>query len=93
MSNKDKEMRAFAEALYPFFLEKLKQEGYFKNCVKAKNATVVSVNGDDIQVKFPYDITSFSIRNETGEDLAEGNIVCLFYWIDLKNVVAMFKVT
>lgn len=89
---KDKEMREFVESLYPYFLEKFKEDGFFKNCVKAKNATVVAIEGNNLKVQFPYDITPFTVRNETGvADLKIGDNVCIIYWIDLKNAVAMFK--
>ena len=91
----DKEMKDFVEALYPFFLEKIKKDGFFKNCVKAKNATVISERstvGSDVEIQLPYDKTSFIARNETGVELVKGDNVCIVYWIDLKNAVAFLKV-
>lgn len=93
MSNK--EMEEFVELLYPFILKKLKEDGYFKNNTKIKNATVVSTqsaNSENVDVKLPYDTTSFTVINKTGETLSKGDTICLFYWIDLKNAVALFKV-
>ena len=104
----NKEIKEFVDTLYPFFVEKLKNDGYFKNNVKMKNATVVSklAEGEsnidkEVEVIFPYDSTSFSVLNKTGVDLNVYNpetktnntdTVCVMYWIDLKNAVAMFKV-
>ena len=90
----NKEIQEFVDMLYPFFLEKMKKDGAFKNNVKMKNATVVSSAGieEDVEVRLPYDTASFSVRNETGKTLSQGDLVCIMYWIDLKNAVAMFKV-
>ena len=94
-----KQIKEFVETLYPFFLEKMKNDGYFKNNVKMKNATVVSSLDDgktninqSVDVRLPYEKESFSIINKTGENLKYGDLVCLMYWIDLKNAVAIFKV-
>ena len=72
----------------------MRDDGYFKNNVKMKNATVVSSAGveGDVEVRLPYDTTSFLVRNETGKPLSQGDLVCVMYWVDLKNAVAMFKV-
>lgn len=90
----NKEIKEFVDMLYPFFLEKIKKDGCFKNNVKMKNATVVSPANieTDVEVILPYDSTSFFVRNETGKTLSQGDLVCLMYWIDLKNAVAIFKV-
>ena len=93
----NKEIEEFVDILYPFFLAKMREDGYLKNNVKMKNATVVSKLSDtnvgkDVEVRFPYDIASFFVRNETGKNLDQGDLVCIMYWIDLKNAVAMFKV-
>ena len=90
----NKEIQEFVDILYPFFLKKMRNDGYFKNNVKIKNATVVSSAGieEDVEVRLPYDITSFFVRNETGKTLSQGDLVCIMYWIDLKNAVAIFKV-
>ena len=89
-----REIEEFVDILYPFFLKKMRNDGYFKNNVKMKNATVVQdANIDDVvEVRLPYDTTSFFVRNETGKPLKGGDLVCIMYWIDLKNAVAMFKV-
>ena len=72
----------------------MRSDGYFKNNVKMKNATVVQDADveEDVEVRLPYDTTSFFVRNETGKPLKSGDLVCIMYWIDLKNAVAMFKV-
>ena len=90
----NKEIEEFVGMLYPFFLEKMKKDGAFKNNVKMKNATVVSSASieEDVEVRLPYDTTSFFVRNETGKVLNQGDLVCIMYWVDLKNAVAMFKV-
>lgn len=91
----NKQIEEFVEIIYPHFLKKMKADGYFKNMVKIKNATVVSESAgveEDVEVRLPYDTTSFFVRNETGKTLIQGDLVCIMYWIDLKNAVAMFKV-
>lgn len=90
----NKQVEEFVDILYPFFLEKMKEDGYLKNNVKMKNATVVNeaTAEGDVKVRLPYDSTSFSVRNETGKTLSVGDLVCVMYWIDLKNAVAIFKV-
>ena len=90
----NKQIEEFVDILYPFFLKKMRNDGYFKSNVKMKNATVVnSADVEEIvEVRLPYDTTSFSARNETGKKLAQGDLVCIMYWVDLKNAVAIFKV-
>ena len=95
----DKILEEFVETLYPYFLKKFKKDNSFKSCVKRKNATVISVltDGDSnigkfVEVVFPYDTTSISVRNETGVDLSQGDLVCLEYSIDIKNSIAVYKV-
>ncbi len=90
----NKEIEEFVDILYPFFLKKMRSDGYFKNNVKIKNATVVKSASaeEDVEVRLPYDTTSFFVRNETGKMLNKGDLVCVMYWVDLKNAVAMFKV-
>jgi DUF2075 family protein len=91
----NKEVEEFVDILYPYFLKKMRDDGYFKNNVKMKNATVVSNSAgveEAVEVRLAYDTTSFFVRNETGKTLIQGDLVCIMYWIDLKNAVAMFKV-
>lgn len=90
----NKQIEEFVDILYPFFLKKMRNDGYFKNNVKMKNATVIkSANSEeDVEVRLPYDTTSLFVRNETGKTLNQGDLVCIMYWIDLKNAVAIFKV-
>ena len=90
----NKQIEELVNILYPFFLKKMSEDGYFKNNVKMKNATVVKPAniGDVVEVRLPYDTTSFFVRNETGKALKQRDLVCIMYWIDLKNAVAMFKV-
>ena len=90
----NKQIEEFVDILYPFFVKKMKKDGYFKNNVKMKNATVVksATAEEDVEVRLPYDATSFFVRNETGKPLNQGDLVCIMYWIDLKNAVAILKV-
>lgn len=95
----NKELEAFVELLYPFFKKKMMSDGTLKNYVMRKNATVVSqlaennTNiGGNIEVVLPFDTTSFSVRNETGVNLNEGDLICIEYCIDLKNAVAVYKI-
>lgn len=94
-----REIENLIEILYPLFKERIKNESFIKNGTKMKNATVVSSLTDGetninqkVDVILPYDTTSFSVINRTGEDLQKGDLVCLMYWIDLKNAVAQYKV-
>lgn len=91
----EKEIQEFVDLLYPHFVKRLMDDGNFKNNVKAKNAIVVSASvadGSNVSVRLPYDTATFTVPNKTGATLVAGNTVCLLYWIDLKNAVAMFKV-
>lgn len=94
-----KQASELVEILYPFFLKKLQEDGLLKNNVKMKNATVVSTLAEgetnidkNVEIKFPFDTVSISVLNKTGVDLNKGDLICLMYWVDLKNAVAMFKV-
>lgn len=95
----NKEIEEFVDVLYPFILKKIKNDSYFKNAVKMKNAIVTSSMGSDstnidkqVGVKFPYDSTSFLALNKTGGELKNGDTVCVEYWIDLKNAIVKYKV-
>lgn len=90
----NKQIEEFVDILYPFFLKKMRNDGYFKNNVKMKNATVVGLasSKEDVEVRLPYDTASFFVRNETGKALSHGDLVCIMYWVDLKNAVAIFKI-
>lgn len=90
----DKQIAEMVDILYPFFVKKMEEDGSFKNNVKMKNAIVVKASSpeENVEVRLPFDTTSFSARNETGKALNEGDLVCIMYWIDLKNAVAIFKV-
>ena len=89
----------FMDVLYPYIKERLISEGVFKNFVQRKNATVKSEMaegesniGSFVKVALPYDITEISVKNETGQDLKKGDLVCLEYSIDIKNAIAVYKV-
>lgn len=91
------EIENLIEVIYPFIKKKIMHDTYFKNMVRSKNATVVSVNNENninekVEVGLPYDSASFYVTNKTDENLSVGDIVCIEYWIDLKNAVAVYKV-
>lgn len=100
----DKELSEFIELLYPHFLKKLKADGMYKNCVKSVNATVTWVDpttendvqvsniGKPIKIKFPYDITDISVTNKSTSELNVGDLVCVHYYVDLKNAYVAYKV-
>nr|DAQ94560.1 MAG TPA: Protein of unknown function (DUF3888) [Caudoviricetes sp.] len=96
----DTEVKELVELLLPYIKKEIKNDNDFKTNVKRKNATVVSVTkdgnnstlGQSVQVKLAFDNVSFSVPNETGKELASGDLVCIEYCIDLKNAVAVYKV-
>lgn len=86
------------ESICPYIIKKIKQDDYFKNCLKMKIATVESFldggngsAGSYVNIILPYDSVSFPALNNTGAELAVGDTVCFMYWIDLKNSVIMIK--
>ena len=91
----DKELAELMDLLYPYFAKKLKADSTFKNCIKSTNATVISENsspGSDVDVKFPYDTTTITVKNKSTSDLVKGDLVCIHYHIDLKNAYVAYKV-
>lgn len=104
----DREISEFVELLYPHFLKKLKAEGAFKNCIKSTNATVTWVDtsttttsgttqrvsniGKEIKVNFPYDSAEVAVLNKSVHELNVGDLVCVHYYIDLKNAYVAYKV-
>ena len=104
----DKELAELIELLYPHFLKKMKTDGAFKNCIKSTNATVTWVNtatetvdgearrvsnvGAEIRIKFPYDTTEISVLNKSVSELDVGDLVCVHYYIDMKNAYVAYKV-
>ena len=95
----DKELSEFIELLYPHFLKKLKADGMYKNCVKSINATVIWVNtaqssniGQSVKIRFPYDTTDISVINKSTSELNVGDLVCVHYYVDLKNAYVAYKV-
>lgn len=95
----EKDLEQFIELLYPFFEKKLIANGLLKNVVRRKNATVTSTLdsgatniGGNVDVAFPYDRATFSVRNETGANLNQGDLICIEYSVDLKNAIAVYKV-
>ena len=95
----DKEVAELVDLLYPYFLKKMKADSTFKNCIKSTNATVTGVDaslstnvGSKVTVKFPYDNTGVSVINKSTSELAVGDLVCIHYYIDLKNAYVAYKV-
>lgn len=92
MLNESK-VKQLVDILYPYFLQRMNNDGLFKNYVKTKNATVTSETagiGETVSVCLPYDSKSFAVTNDTGVVLKQGDLVTLIYWIDLKNAVAKY---
>lgn len=95
----DKEISELMDLLYPYFVKKMKEDNTFKNCIKSTNATVSWVNtevtnniGTMVKVKFPYDSTEIEIPNKSASSLSVGDLVCVHYYIDLKNAYVAYKV-
>jgi hypothetical protein len=104
----DRELSELMDLLYPYFVKKLKADGVFKNCIKSINATVTWVDtttkkvddkdvrvsniGKTIKIKFPYDSTEIDVINKSTSELDVGNLVCVHYFIDLKNAYVAYKV-
>lgn len=102
----DKELAELMDLLYPYFIKKLKADGVLKNCIRSTNATVnwvdttiidgttkrVSNIGKTVKVKFPYDSIPIEVINKTTDELDVGDLVCLHYYIDLKNAYIAYKV-
>ena len=94
---KENELEKIMELFYSYFKKRLISDGIFTNVVKRENATVTSVPnstniGQNVKVAFYFDKNSFSVRNETGIDLKQGDLVCIEYAVDLKNAIAVYKV-
>ena len=103
----DKELSELMDLLYPYFVKKMKADSTFKNCIKTTNASVVwvdtkttTVNGSTqrvsninkmVKVKFPYDTTEIEVINKSTSELSVGDLVCLHYYIDLKNAYVAYK--
>ena len=96
----DKELAELIDLLYPHFVKKMKADSAFKNCIKSTNATVTWVDetqgasniGKSIKIKFPYDVTEISVLNKSTSELKVGDLVCVHYYIDLKNAYVAYKV-
>lgn len=95
----DKEIAEFIDLLYPHFIKKLKSDSFFKNCIKSRNATITWVDTElesnidaEVKLKFPYDLTEVTMVNKSGYELKVGDIVCVHYYIDLKNAYVAYKV-
>lgn len=104
----DKELAELIELLYPYFIKKMKSDNTFKNCIKSTNATVswvdtttTTVNGTSqrvsninqkVKIKFPYDKTEIEVVNKSTSELNVNDLVCIHYYIDLKNAYVAYKV-
>ena len=95
----DKEVAELIDLLYPHFVKKLKEDNAFKNCIRSTNATVTKVNsslatniGAEVSIKFPYDTTEITVINKSTSELAVGDLVCVHYYVDLKNAYVAYKV-
>lgn len=104
----DRELSEFMDLLYPYFIKKLKADGILRNCIKSTNATVIWVDtatetvdgstqrvsniGAEVKIRFPYDKTEISVLNKSTSELNVGDLVCVHYYIDLKNAYVAYKV-
>lgn len=94
----DKEVAEFIDLLYPYFLKKIKSDRAFKNCIRCTNATVTDSGtgetniGAEVRIKLPYDPTEISVINKSTSELKRGDLVCVHYYIDLKNAYVAYKV-
>lgn len=88
----DRELAKLMDLLYPYFIKKMKADGAFKNCIRSVNATVTGVSGNNVKIKFPYDETEVSVKNKSTSSLSVGDLVCVHYYIDLKNAYIAYKV-
>lgn len=94
----ENEILAIVEILYPYFLKKFQADAGFKNCIRSTNATVTEVQsgvsniGQVVKVKLPYDTIDLEVINKSTSELAVGDLVCLHYYIDLKNAYVAYKV-
>lgn len=104
----DKELEELMNLLYPYFIKKMKSDSTFKNCIKSTNAKVIWVDtstetvdnekrqvsniGKMVKIKFPYDTAEIDVINKSTSELAAGDLVCIHYYIDLKNAYVAYKV-
>ena len=95
----DKELSDLMDLLYPYFVKKIKSDNTFKNCIRSMNATVVWVDdtlasniGAEVKIRLPYDTTDISVINKSTSNLAKDDLVCVHYYIDLKNAYIAYKV-
>lgn len=104
----DQELAEATELLYSLFLKKIKEDGYFKNCVKSVNAKVTWVDtttekvnnttqrvsniNKAVRIRLPYDNVELTVINRSTSELSVGNLVCVHYYIDLKNAYVAYKV-
>ena len=93
----DKELAELMDLLYPYFIKKMKADGMFKNCIRSVNATVTSVSqqnniGKSVTIKFPYDETPIDVINKSTSNLVVNDLVCVHYYIDLKNAYVAYKI-
>ena len=52
----------------------------------------VSNIGKNVKIKFPYDTEELDVINKSTSELNVGDLVCVHYYIDLKNAYVAYKV-
>ena len=52
----------------------------------------VSNVGQVVKIKFPYDLEDIEVVNKSISELSVGDLVCVHYYIDLKNAYVAYKV-
>lgn len=92
-------LNKFIDTIVDIVIKKIKQESDYKSSMKTKNATVISVETDDndstlhqnVELRLPYDKETFTAKNQSGEELAAGDLVVFSYWFDIKNAIVVSK--
>lgn len=94
----NRELEEFVEILYSYFEKKIKASDTFKSCIKSTNATVTWIDssqttniGAEVKVRFPYDDSDITVINKSTSELSVGDLVCIHYFIDLKNAYVAYK--
>lgn len=94
----NRELEEFIEILYSYFEKKIKASDTFKSCIKSTNATVTWIDsesttniGAEVKVRFPYDESDVAVINKSTSELSVGDLVCIHYFIDLKNAYVAYK--
>jgi hypothetical protein len=94
----ERELEELVEILYPFIEKRLNSSSGQKNVSRVRNASVVSIPETgttlfkNIELKLLGDTETFTAKNQSGEELVEGDLVSFLSWIDLKNSIILSKV-